>query len=205
MKKKIIIICLITLICTIFLISFYNKKISPLLIKYSEIKSKKIAIDIISKNVSKEVNMVLDNKDLFVIEKDNEGNIETIDYNTKIVNEILSVSSKTVLKNFEKIEKNNDGIFMKVPIGVVSNNVFLENLGPKIPIKLELDGNILTSLKTKVKEYGINSALIEVSVKIEANIDVIVPFKSTEIKVINEVPISIKLAKGNVSSILNKE
>ena len=68
-----------------------------------------------------------------------------------------------------------------------------------------LNGNVLTSLKTNVKEYGINSALIEVSVKIEANIDLVVPFKSTEIKVINEVPISIKVVKGNVSSILNTE
>ena len=83
--------------------------------------------------------------------------------------------------------------------------MFTNNLGPKIPIKMELDGNVLTSLKTKVKNYGVNSALIEVYVNIEANVDIIIPFCNTKIKVTNEVPISIKVAKGNVSSILNTE
>ena len=72
-------------------------------------------------------------------------------------------------------------------------------------LRSSMDKNDMLYGENLVKEYGINSALIEVSVKIEANIDLVVPFKSTEIKVINEVPISIKVVKGNVSSILNTE
>ncbi len=178
---------------------------TPLLIRYSKIKSKRIAIDIVSKNVSSDVVKILAKEDLFLVERDNLGNIETVDYNSKVVNEILSETSKRVVKNFEKLESINDGVIMKIPVGIISNNVFIQSLGPKIPVKIILDGNVLTSLDTKVKEYGINSALIEVSVKIEANIEVIIPFKTTEIKVINNVPISLKIAKGNVSSILNRE
>ena len=43
----------------------------------------------------------------------------------------------------------------------------MENLGPKVPIKLRLDGNVITSIETNVKSYGYNSALIEISIKIE--------------------------------------
>lgn len=173
--------------------------------KYAKIESKKIAIDIISKGVSDEVITLLDDNDIFYTEKDNNGNVEIINYNSKVVNEILSVSSKRALENFEKIEDKNDGIVTFVPLGIVTNNIFFENLGPKVPVKLNLDGNILTSLKTNVKEYGINSALIQISVRIEANVQIIIPFYTKEISVINEVPISIKIAKGNVSSILNNE
>ena len=207
MKKKSILILLTTLVLlfTILLLYFYSNKISPLLIKYSKVESKRIAIDIISKGVSDDVVKVLSEDNLFNIDKDSNGNIELIDYNTKVVNKILSVTSKRVTANFNELSKKKNGVIMSVPIGVVTDNIFLENLGPKVPIKLVLNGNVLTSLKTNVKEYGINSALIEVSVKIEANIYLVVPFKSTEIKVINEVPISIKVVKGNVSSILNTE
>lgn len=205
MKKKIIVILFLTILLLIFLLYLYSYKMTPLLVKYSKIKSKKIAIDIISKNVSDDILKILDKEELFLVERDNLGNIETVDYNSKVVNEILSETSKRVVKNFEELESINDGVIMRIPVGIISNNVFIQGIGPKIPVKIILDGNVLTSLDTKVKEYGINSALIEVSVKIEANIDVVIPFSTTEIKVINNVPISLKIAKGNVSSILNNK
>lgn len=205
MKNKIIFIFTIIIISTILIIYFYSNELSPLLMKYAKIESKRIAIDIISSGVSDEVTKVLDDNTIFSTEKDNNGNVETIDYNSKVVNEILSVTSKRVVKNFEKVESKNNGVITYLPLGVITKNIFFENLGPKIPVKLNLDGNVLTSLKTDVKEYGINSALIQISVKIEANIQIIVPLYSNEMKVVNEVPISIKIAKGNVSSILNSE
>ena len=204
-KNKIVLILILVFLFTILLLYFYSSKVSPFIIKYSKIESKKIAIDIISKNISDDVVKILNEDSLFSIEKDINGNIELIDYNTKVVNKILSSSSKRVTSNFNELAVKNNGVVMKVPMGVVTKNIFLENLGPKVPIKLVLNGNALTSLKTDVKEYGINSALVEVSVKIEANIDVVIPFKSSEIKVVNEIPISIKVVKGNVSSILNSE
>lgn len=204
MKRKITIIIFFILFFTTLLLYFYSSKISLLLIKNTKIESKKIAIKIISKNVSNDIIKELENKELFIVEKDNNNNIEMIDYDSKVVNELLSIVSKRITKNFNELEKKNN-IVMKVPIGVVTNNIFLENLGPKIPIKLVLNGNVFTSLKTNVKEYGINSALIEVFVVVEVNINIIIPFRTSEIKVVNEIPISIKVVKGNVSSILNKE
>lgn len=189
----------------ILLLYLYSRKILPLLIKVSNIESKRIAINIISNDISSDIIKVLEENDLFIIEKDINGNIELIDYNTKTVNKILLIASNQVSKNFNNLKLKKDGIVMRIPMGALTNNIFLENLGPKVPIKLELNGNALTSLDTNVKEYGLNSALIEVFINIEANIDVIVPFKTSEIKVINKIPISIKVVKGNVSNILNTD
>ena len=205
MKKKILILLFIIILIFIFLLYLYSYNISPLLISYSKIKSKKVAIDIISKNVSDDIVKILKKDELFIVERDNKGNIETIDYDSKVVNELLSDTSKRVIRNFNKLKEINNGVIMRIPVGIISKNVFIQSLGPKIPVKLVLDGNVLTSLNTKVKEYGVNSALIEVSIKIEADIEVILPFKTSDIKVVNNVPISIKIVKGNVSSILNKE
>ena len=96
-----------------------------------------------------------------------------------------------------------DGIVTYVPLFSGSKNIFFSNLGPKVPIKLILDGNVITSLQTNVKEYGYNSALIEISVRIEANTEVILPFKTTNEKIVNIVPISIKIVEGDVSPLIN--
>ena len=179
------------IILSIILIYIYSKKISPVIMKYALIDSKKIGISIISKGVNEEVTKILDNNDIFYIEKDKNDVVETIDYNTKVVNELLSIVSRITYDNLKDIEKNNNGIITRIPIGVVTDNVFFNNLGPKVPVKINLDGNVLTSLKSDVKEYGLNSALIQISVKVEANIDVIIPLKVEKIIIVNEVPVSI--------------
>lgn len=193
---------IILLLLIIFLLIFYNNKMKPKLMSIAKIKCKKIGIELISNNVMNSISNYLDDNSIFVIEKNEKGNIETIDYNSKVINEILTMASKVSFNNLKNLENNNDGIVTYLPIGVVSNNIFLEDKGPRIPIRLFLDGNVLTSIKTDVKEYGIDSALIQISVKIEANVKVMIPFESNEIKVVNEIPISIKIIKGNVSGIL---
>ncbi len=202
-KNIIIMIIILVLVFSFLLLYLYDKKISVVLIKYAKIESKKIGIDIVSKNVSDEVVRVLDKNDIFELDKDNNGNIEMINYNTKVVNEILGVASKTVIKNFDILSKKKDNIITRIPMGTVTNNLFLENLGPKVPVRLNLVGNVLTSLKTRVKEYGMNSALVEISIRIEANVEILVPLRVEQIKIVNEVPISIKIVEGNVSSLLS--
>ncbi|MBR3116316.1 MAG: sporulation protein YunB [Bacilli bacterium] len=202
MKKVVIVISLI-IVFTILLLYFYDKKISIRLIEYAKIESKRIGIELVSKGVSNEVVKVLDDKDIFSIEKDNNGNIELINYNTKVVNEILSVSAKTVNHNFKKLEKDKKGIISYIPMGITTNNIFLENLGPRVPVKLYLNGNVVTSLKTNVKPYGLNSALVEINIKIEAVLKVLVPLKTEQIKIVNDVPVSIKIVEGNVSSLIS--
>ena len=201
--KRIIISLVISLILSIFLIYFYSSKISPRLIEYAKIESKRVGIDIISKNISKEAIDILKTNNIFNVEKDNNFNIELIDYNTEVVNKILMDSSKIAVENFNEFKKNEDGLVTKVPMGIITNNVFFENLGPKVPIKLDLNGNVLTSLKTNIKSYGINSALVEISIKIEANLIILVPLRSEEINIVNEVPISIKLVEGNAINLLS--
>lgn len=203
-RNKIIISLFFIFIFSILLIYYISNKVMPRLLVISENIVKEEGINLVSKNVSDNIIKLLDNKELFIIDKDNDGNIESIDYDTKTVNEILSVASKTVLDNYETYKKDKDNIVTYVPLFSVSNNIFLENLGPKVPLKLMLDGNVITALDTNVKEYGYNSALIEISVKIEANSEVVLPFKSKKEKIINTIPVSIKIVQGNVNSIFQR-
>ena len=201
-NKLLFSIFLITIFSFIFLY-YISNKVLPSVLTYSENIVKEEGIMLVSENVSKNIIKILDKEKLFKIEKDNEGNIESIDYDSKVVNEIINEASITVQDNFNRFQKKKDNIVTYVPIFSSTDNIFLENLGPKIPIKLKLDGNVITSLETNVKEYGFNSALIEISIKVEANTEVIVPLKTKKEKIVNVIPISIKIVQGNVNSILS--
>ena len=204
LKKRLFIIFLLIILFSILLIYYISNKVMPTIMIASKNIVKETGMTIISENVSDEIINVLDKEELFNIEKDINGNIESIDYNTKVVNEILKEVSNVSYNNFKKYEKEKNGIVTYIPLFSGSKNIFFSNLGPKVPIKLMLDGNVITSLDTNVREYGYNSALIEISVKIEANIEVILPFKTSNERITNIVPISIKIVEGNITPLLDK-
>lgn len=200
-KNRLLMLFILIILFSLIMVYYISNKVMPNLIIYTENIVKEEGITLVSENITDKVINILDKEDLFYIDKDNEGNIESIDYNSKVVNEIIKESSDVVQDNFNKYKNENNNIIAYVPIFSGSNNIFLENLGPKVPIKLVLDGNVITSLETNVKEYGYNSALIEISIRIEANVEVILPFKTKKEKIVNNIPISIKIVQGNINSI----
>ena len=200
-KNRLLMLFILIILFSLIMVYYISNKVMPNLLIYSENIVKEEGITLVSENITDKVINILDKEDLFYIDKDNEGNIESIDYNSKVDNEIIKESSEVVQDNFNKYKNENNNIIAYVPVFFGSNNIFLENLGPKVPIKLVLDGNVITSLETNVKEYGYNSALIEISIRIEANVEVILPFKTKKEKIVNNIPISIKIVQGNINSI----
>ena len=89
------------------------------------------------------------------------------------------------------------GIIYEIPSGVVFNNAFLSNVGPKVPVKIKYSGNVGLDVKTRVKKYGINSALVEVYIYVEVTQRTILPFQSKDIKLTSEIPVVMKVIKGN--------
>ncbi len=85
-----------------------------------------------------------------------------------------------------------------MPSGIVTNNALLSNLGPKIPVKFELVGDVISNIDTKITNYGINNAMIEISVNVQLNEQIILPFISKRISYTTNIPIAIKLIQGTI-------
>ena len=98
---------------------------------------------------------------------------------------------------------NPSGFILFYPIGLASDNIFLNNLGYKVPVKIRLNSSLLTGFSTKVSNYGINNALVELYLNVDIKSMIITPVVSEEIKDNYSVLISAKLIVGNVPSYLN--
>ena len=53
-------------------------------------------------------------------------------------------------------------------------------------------------LKTNVKNYGINNVMIEISIQIDVEERILLPFHSKKIAVSSEIPLAIKIIEGQV-------
>ena len=202
-----IIIVLILIVSFIF-IKIFTYKSEPILMDYAKRKSN----NIISLIINKSINDVIYKKnydDIIIINKDNNLNIVSLDFNNKEINEILYLITEDILESVYNLENGNydelnasyisnkDKVYY-VPMGIIHDIPILTNLGPKIPFKIEILGSVNNSSKNNIKEYGINSFIIEVFITISLQIQVILPFKSEIFDVKKDILLDSKIVQGKI-------
>lgn len=216
--KLIIMIITIIVISIIMVFKLINLKVNPVLFDFAELEARKLASIIVNNAISKNVTQNINVDELFLITRDDKGDIKTIDFNPITVNKILTETTNSVQVNLKYIEqgkvelldlstnslidydidKLKQGIIYEIPTGVIFGNSFLANIGPKIPVKFSLVGDIVSYINTKITDYGINNALIEVNIVLELSEQVILPFVSNKIKIETSIPVALKLIQGSV-------
>lgn len=212
------IIIIISLLFSYMLIKYWTKRVNPILMNYAESETRKITTLVINNAVTKQLANTLEQNELFIVEKNEKKEITLITYNSVNVTRMLNTITNLIQLNLKSIEEGNidlvelptstleaydkkllnKGIIYEVPFSTITNVPFLSNLGPKIPIKLNLIGDVVSNIETKVTEYGINNALLEVGVYVEVTARINLPFISKTVKVSNIIPISMKVIEGKV-------
>lgn len=220
-EKKInfvIFIVIMLIIMIVLTLNFISLKVNPVLLDYAQMEARKIASIIINDAVNQNITNDIDIEELFIITRDTNNEVKTIDFNPIIVNQILTETTILVQSNLRYLEQgkvdmlnlmnnalidyNQDklkqGIIYEIPSGVIFGNSFLANIGPKIPVKFSLVGDIVGYINTNVTDYGINNALIEVNIVLELSEQVILPFVSEKITIDTTIPVALKLIQGSV-------
>ena len=194
-KTKIFILLLITILI-ILIINKLANRISQILLIYAEQETKQIISNVINKSLTLDTFDRFNQKELYNIEKNKNNEIEMIDYNSITVNLFLDEITNIVEKDLKTIEEET----IYLPLGVVTDNILLQNSGPKIPIKIKRIGYLSTNIKTDLKEYGVNSSIIYTSLEIEINIKILLPIVSKDIIIQNQIPISYRIMNNNISN-----
>lgn len=219
-KKKYILLFTFAFICisVYFVIDFVGGKLSKTLINYAEVEVGRIARYVVNYSVTTENIKELEFNNLFIVTRNKNDEIQTIDFDPVVVNNVLNSITETVIKHFKAIETGNldvidlsesflistdidklkQGIIAEIPIGVVTGNTLLSNLGPKLPVKLSILGEIESYIGTEIKYYGINNALITVYANIDVSQQIYMPIATGRVVISQKIPIAIKMMQGIV-------
>ena len=93
-----------------------------------------------------------------------------------------------------------EGIIYRFSLGSLWDSNILYTFGPKIPVKINILGNVTSKIDTSIKNYGINNALIEVYVELNVTEKLILPFFNKDVKINTKIPVAMKLVTGTVPS-----
>ena len=196
-KKYIIFILLIVFI---FIFLFCYKNANTYYLDYSSKEASIIVSKAISDAINEDVLSIVKDDDLYTIVRNKSDEIEMINYNSYLINKFLKKVDDSVTDNLKEEEKKEDNVSFYISLGSVFQNPILNDKGPKIPVKMKMIGSSLTSIKSKITDYGINNSMIEMYVHIEIKERVLLPSSSKDIKIANDIPISYKLIKGKIPS-----
>ena len=213
----ILLIITLVIILSFMFINYYSKKAYPILKSYAEAETKKLTILIINKAVTKQL-YNMDVEELFKVTYNKDGEIILIDFDTKKTSKILSNMTSLVELNMRAVEEGkidmlelpenslsnynmdllSKKIICEIPFGLTTGSSLLSNIGPKIPVKISLVGDVSTNFSTEIVEYGINNVLLKVIVNISVTTKVILPITSEDLTINANIPIGMKVIQGKI-------
>lgn len=199
---------------TIFILAmimYFNisLKASPKLIDIASVKLNNYNNELIMKFITADVLTKNSLNDIIDLVKNNKDEIVAINYNMDLTYGILKNVSESLEQglnsNFSKYlntESSNveNGIIMYYPLGIATNNVFINNLGPKVPVKISFLTSLVTGIKTDVSNYGINNVKMSIYVNVDVTNNIIVPLVSKSVTNHYEVLLASKIVMGSVPS-----
>lgn len=195
-KYYILITFLISLFLFIIIFSLYSEKLNPKLNDYIDFLVK----DEIYKKVIKSNNFITNEEvnDILYIDKNKSNEIVYLDYN-------MDKTYKLLNKYIESLKKDNSkSKILTVPFFIASDNIIISSLGPKVKFKYEIMNNVKGKIKTKVTDFGVNNALVEMYFELEIGYLVVIPMNKKESVLKTEILISSKIINGKVPTFYGK-
>lgn len=195
-KYYILITFLISLFLFIIIFSLYSKKLNPKLNDYIDFLVK----DEIYKKVIKSNNFITNEEvnDILYIDKNKSNEIVYLDYD-------IDKTYKLLNKYIDSLKKDNSkSKILTVPFFIASDNIIISSLGPKVKFKYEIIDNVKGKIKTKVTDFGVNNALVEMYFELEIGYLVVIPMNKKESVLKTEILFSSKIINGKVPTFYGK-
>lgn len=118
------------------------------------------------------------------------------------LNNVLENDTFSFLDKYYETIKTKNNIYYLLPLGMVSDNPFIYNIGPKIVIGYEFINTPTLKMKVNIKNYGLNNALVETYLDINIKQSVLKPILSEISNYKYSYLISSKIINGRVSNYL---
>ncbi|MDB8543050.1 sporulation protein YunB [Turicibacter sanguinis] len=192
-------------------LTFMYQNLYPVVMTYAKAQTTNIATLIIKEGIAQSelVNFKID--EVIKFKENDEGLVSSIIVNTPVLNRLLVSTTQQIEEKLLLVESGDltelgldaiyggpyeDGVLINIPWAAAFNLSLFHDIGPSFPVSVKLNGSTVTDIVTEVKPYGINNALLEILLKVDVKLEVLLPFKSDEVTVSVSSPLVLKMITG---------
>lgn len=196
-RRKRIIWLTIVILLAIGIFAYFNNYVNPTIIKtnIAVIKAKT------NETINSSITTSLSNKDLYdnliSIKYDADGNITSITANSFNANKI----NNQILTDCQNKLSNTTDLSFDVALGCFSGVPLLNNIGPKIKIKMLPIGNIQSSFKSSLTSLGINQTYHAIYLNYTVSVSVLLPGFDRNVTISSQILIGESIIVGKVPQV----
>lgn len=208
--------CLILILFMIYSVYRSYQSLLPMMDEYGELQIRQFTSAIVIHEKRAVFQDSIDDS-VIIIQRDENGELESIDYNiiyvNQLVDEMVSRTESTINEvqqghytakddsRYEKYLENiceEDGVITTIPLESLISFPPVSFLHCRIPVRFQVESNVIGKVNTQVESYGINNTLVKINVTISMKQKMMLPFFH-DIKTIEiEFPIAMKIIRGEI-------
>lgn len=193
-RKLLLMILLLMMLLSLPSFIFIERNLRPPLMNIAKVRVKQVATQAINKAITEQVARKSESEKLIEWKMNGNGKISGFMLNYA---EHMSITSETISTVQNTLSEIKD-IPEHIPIGHALNSAIISSFGPRVPVKFEPVGAVKVELSTRERNAAINMVLVEVYIKVTAEVSIIIPFDTEPELVETDIPISYLLVVGDV-------
>jgi sporulation protein YunB len=173
---------------------YMERHMKPIIMHHATITITQTATKAINTAITEQVAHDKTFSDLVDWHTDATGKVSGFNLNYMQHMRVTAQTVQIVQTTLDQLQKEKQ----QVPLGQVFDSVFLNAIGPSIPIQFQPVGAVKVDLLTRQKNAGINMLLVEVYIRVTVQMTVMIPLDAKMQTVKTELPISYMLIVGDV-------
>lgn len=165
----------VLILLVIGIIIFLEVRLKPVIRSVSSIQAKTFATLCINETAVKVLEeMQLSPEDLETITQSSDGTLSSISTNTVTVNKLKNQMTIRTQEALSDIRSKR----VDIPLGTLLCGELFNGIGPGIPVHISMSGTVSTDFEEAFESGGINQTVHKLSVRIAAEITIIMPMTS---------------------------
>ncbi|SDJ18244.1 sporulation protein YunB [Natribacillus halophilus] len=199
---------------------FVDQHVRPALMTIATIETQRISNQAIHQAVSGDLTEQDHLDDLVLMERTEDGDISSLAFDAAVYNQVLEEAIDRIHSFLDEVEAGmtngdvpaeleeeledadadgtEDGAIYNIPLGMATNNALLAQLGPQVPVSFSAVGDPHVDMEERVENVGINNTWLRISLSIEMDIRVVIPFGTEEDTMTTTVPVGMVFVPGDV-------
>lgn len=131
---------------------------------------------------------------LIHIQKGPNGDIQSAEADIVSINRLKAATTTAVLEELAKKEYQE----FRIPLGDLIGGEYFTGRGPRIPIRISMNGTALSNISSSFASAGINQTRHEILLTVELNVSLVLPDYVTNLTTSTDFMVAETILKGDV-------
>lgn len=176
---------------------FTEVQLIPLIKIQAKNKLRQRILTVMNETIQNQIIPELQYDELVEVKFDNEGRAVFLHTRMDAINHLKSLATLEVQRGISELATEK----LQISLGQVSGSKIMSQIGPRLSLQIRPQGTVIGEVREKFDAVGINQSRHQLSIHLQAQVYVIMPFLEEPTEIATEIPLTESLIIGEVPAV----